>query len=95
MHLVSLTGSQLAKIGSENIWNRNGGKNETNVDAYHICGFKDSKGKDPEFLAVRIYVVFLSSIYPACVFQLNSVLCRHVRYCKRVHKLQAPGRSSD
>jgi hypothetical protein len=95
VHLVNLTGSQLTKIGSENIWNRNGGKNVLNVDAYHICGFKCSKGNGPECLAVRIYAVFLNSMYPACKFQLNSVLLCHLRYCKRGHNLQAPGRSND
>jgi hypothetical protein len=93
---VSLTGSQLAKMGSENIWDRNGGGgNETNVDVYRICGFKNSKGNDPDFLAVRIIAVFLSSIYPACMFLLTSVLLCHLRYCKRVHKSQAPDRSND
>ena len=57
--------------------------------------FKDSKVNDPEFLAVCMYAVFLSSIYPVCMFQLNSVLLCHFRCCKRVHKLQAPGRNND
>ena len=74
VHLVSLTGSQFAKIGSENIWNRKGGKmKKKKLMPIIFAVSKTTKGRIQSF--------------QLCVYMS--------RYCKRVQKLQAPGRSND